>query len=59
MPTFVELVEVLLEATAHFHASLADLVLLQSFVELLEVKLATVVFIGCLGVREMAPLLER
>ena len=51
MLTFVEPVEVLIEAVA-------DLELLQSFEELSEVKLATVVFAGCLGVQPMVPLLE-
>ena len=51
MLTFVEPVEVLIEAAA-------DLGLLQSFEELSEVKLATVVFVGCLGVQPMVPLLE-
>ena len=51
MLTFVELVEVLIVAVA-------DLVLLQSFEELLGVMLATVVFVGCLDVRLITPLLE-
>ena len=51
MLTFVEPAEVLIEA-------IADLVLLQSFEELSEVMLATVVFIGCLAFLAMAPLLE-
>ena len=51
MLTFVEPVEVLIEAAA-------DLGLRQSFEELSEVMLATVVFISCLGVRALAPILE-
>ena len=51
MLTFVEPVEVLIEAVA-------DLELLQSFEELSEVKLATVIFGDCLGVQPMVPLLE-
>ena len=51
MLTFVELVEVLIVAAA-------DLVLLPSFEELLGVMLATVVFVGCLDVRLITPLLE-
>ena len=51
MLTFVELVEVLIVAVA-------DLVLLPSFEELLGVMLATVVFVGCLDVRLITPLLE-
>ena len=51
MLTFVEPVEVLIEAAV-------DLGLLQSFEELSEVKLATVVFVGCPGVQLMVPLLE-
>ena len=51
MLTFVEPVEVLIEAAA-------DLGLRQSFEELSEVMLATVVFISCLDIRALAPILE-